>query len=292
MRLRGIVVNMIISHKHKFIYLKSTKTASTSVEIALAEYVGENDIVTPISDEGLEKGYIHPVRNNDGFSEHMLAQNIYAKLDKKIWESYTKIMCIRNPWDRVISQAYMKMDRLGKSTKLVKEVVDFISYDLIVPFPLYPWSSLGTNYDNCIDFIIKYENLEKDCEKLGKLLNLQLNLPFAKNHWRTNRIHYSKYFDDNLRLLVNFLYQRDIYTFGYTYYDIEKEANIPNSFQLPTGGTFDLRFFPRLNSDMIILKNFADFFGKIPNYSEQVFENALAGGFELKRKIEADRLHH
>lgn len=267
---------MIISHKHKFIYLKSTKTASTSVEIALAEHVGEKDIVTPISDEGLEKGYVHPVRNNDGFSEHMLAQDIYTKLDKKIWESYTKIMCIRSPWDRLISQAYMKMARLGKHPKHTQEVVEFLSsYNLRAPFPLYCWSSLETNYDSCIDFIVKYETLKEDCEKLGKLLNLQLNLPFSKNHWRTNRTHYSKYFNDDLRLLINFLYQRDIYTFGYTYYDTKKEKNIPNSFELPQG-TIGLRFLPRLDSDMIVLKNFADSFGVVPNYSKLVFEKVFA----------------
>ena len=40
---------MIISHKYKFIFFKVSKTAGTSIEIALSEFCGPDDIITPIS---------------------------------------------------------------------------------------------------------------------------------------------------------------------------------------------------------------------------------------------------
>ena len=44
---------MLVSHKHKFIYIKTAKTASTSTEISLSRYCnGPGDIVTPVDAEG------------------------------------------------------------------------------------------------------------------------------------------------------------------------------------------------------------------------------------------------
>jgi hypothetical protein len=40
---------MILSHKHKFIFIKGVKVAGTSAEIALSQICGPDDIVTPIT---------------------------------------------------------------------------------------------------------------------------------------------------------------------------------------------------------------------------------------------------
>ena len=40
---------MIVSHEHRFIFLKTRKTAGTSVEIALSGICGPDDIITPIT---------------------------------------------------------------------------------------------------------------------------------------------------------------------------------------------------------------------------------------------------
>ena len=54
---------MIISHRHKFIYLKARKVAGTSVEVALAQHCGDGDIVTPVgvfNPNWDEEEYAHP----------------------------------------------------------------------------------------------------------------------------------------------------------------------------------------------------------------------------------------
>jgi hypothetical protein len=56
---------MILSHKHRFIFIKGVKVAGTSAEIALSQICGPDDIVTPISpaDERFRNGTAGEPRN-------------------------------------------------------------------------------------------------------------------------------------------------------------------------------------------------------------------------------------
>ena len=42
---------MIVSHKNRFIFLKTRKTAGTSIEISLRPYCGPDDIITRITED-------------------------------------------------------------------------------------------------------------------------------------------------------------------------------------------------------------------------------------------------
>ena len=58
---------MIISHTHKFIFIKTVKTAGTSIEGFLSQHCGPEDVLTPIFPpiEGHEprnyEGSVHPL---------------------------------------------------------------------------------------------------------------------------------------------------------------------------------------------------------------------------------------
>ena len=49
---------MIVSHEHRFIFLKTKKTAGTSLELALSQLCGPDDVITPLAptDEALRAG--------------------------------------------------------------------------------------------------------------------------------------------------------------------------------------------------------------------------------------------
>ena len=62
---------MIISHKHKFIFIKTFKVSGTSMEIALSRYTGKKDILTPLNLE-------------DEIKKDIKKRELYHKIIQKI----------------------------------------------------------------------------------------------------------------------------------------------------------------------------------------------------------------
>ena len=100
---------MIISHQHKFIFIRPRKVAGTSVSVALADFLGARDVQLFLYAElrpvpGLD-GDDFPVtyeKNADALrfhNAHALPQTLRDALGEDIWDSYFKFTIVRNPWD-------------------------------------------------------------------------------------------------------------------------------------------------------------------------------------------------
>lgn len=121
---------MIISHRHRFIFIKTEKTAGTSIELALARVCGPEDVITPVvhpADRALrdslgpeyrrEQNYQIPWKyltpldlvralrkgRRPQFYNHIGASDIRRFVAPEVWREYFKFCVERNPWDKVVS---------------------------------------------------------------------------------------------------------------------------------------------------------------------------------------------
>ncbi len=112
---------MIICHPLKLIFLKTKKVGGTSFEIALSSFCDPQSIITPITpaDEQTRQalGYCGSQNfdqpqwpdgstSNGVFFNHMTARQAKALIPADIWDSYTKITIVRDPYDAMISRYF------------------------------------------------------------------------------------------------------------------------------------------------------------------------------------------
>jgi hypothetical protein len=105
---------MILSHKHKFIFVKTAKTAGTSIEVFLSRHCDSRDVVTSIEPpiEGHRprnyEGFINPIPeiverpgkflsvlqhsivSREKFYRHMPAFEIQNRVPADVWNGYFK----------------------------------------------------------------------------------------------------------------------------------------------------------------------------------------------------------
>jgi len=202
---------VIISHRYKFIFIKTSKTAGTSIEVLLSGLCGDDDIVTPIFPHVAP----HRARNFEekGFKNHMAANDISSRIDSSIWRSYYKFCVERNPWDKVLSHFHMHRYRAeGRLT--LEEYFE----DGKLPEDFYKYTD--SSGDLVVDRVVKYENLETDLAEVFGYLGVpfcgKLNVR-AKSEYRADRRHYSEVLTSQQADVVAKAFEREIALFGYQF---------------------------------------------------------------------------
>jgi hypothetical protein len=225
---------MIVSHGHRLIFVKTKKTAGTSVEIALSVNVGPRDIVTrltPADEETrAECGGVGP--QNDRipatrwrgsefrrlrpgrwpvFRNHMPARDI-RRILPRWWDEYLTFSIVRNPWDAVVSAYSWHCGRTRETVTLS----EFISSGRAARVASWPILSDGGVV--LLDEVVRYERLHEDMERLSERTGLDpAQLPHAKAQFRGERRHYRELMSRSDRDRVASMFRNEITYFGYEY---------------------------------------------------------------------------
>ncbi len=216
---------MIISHKHKFIFLKSRKTAGSSIQVTLSKYCGSDDIITGQYLDGVDDNSHSTGFNMDKFyTNHPHPEIIPTKLfieqnmNPKIWNEYFKFAFVRNPYEIAVSRYFW--ERRGKGNVEACSVEDFrrwVKFDLLNKDYdwLHKYISINDNIE--LDYIGRYENLSEDYNYICDRLDLPKDkLPVKKGGYR-DKEHYSYYYDDETKDIVSNFFKTDIRLFGYDF---------------------------------------------------------------------------
>ena len=92
---------MIISHKHKFVFVKTRKTAGSTFEKLIRPYLGKDDICTGSTRDGTE-----PLNCKPDMNGHVSIGKILENSFIDEHSGYDYITIERNPYDKVVSSYY------------------------------------------------------------------------------------------------------------------------------------------------------------------------------------------
>lgn len=225
---------MVLSHKHKFVFISNGKTGTSSVEAALSEY-----------HEGEEYEAGVPGLYHD---KHVPPAVLRAQLGPYVWEEYFTFCFVRNPWDWFVSQFFWNWtpDPISKKAVLQNPVQTLKAYrrkqkrrrylrdlerfsekeiretynrlrqyrgvyeaDSLFQYH-YAYASTG---EQLVDFVGRFEQIEDDFAQAMKHVGLDARLPHRN---ATDHKTYQSYYTEETAALIGNLYRVDVEAFDYT----------------------------------------------------------------------------
>jgi chondroitin 4-sulfotransferase 11 len=155
--------------------------------------------------------------------EHKTAEEKRNEIGQEDWLASYKFAFVRDPWDRVVSHYHYRVRT--DQTALGDGHLDFRSwvaatygrqdpryFDKPMMFmPQYRWiySETGTLQ---VDFVGRYESLQRDFEHVCRRLGRAVSLPHLK---RSRHAPYDTYYDESTQEIVADWFRPDLELFGY-----------------------------------------------------------------------------
>jgi len=200
---------MIVSHQHRFIFLKSRKTAGSSVQIALAAHCGDKDVITGT-------GFEREIGQIGGRNiPHVPAAKLRKLVGRKVWDGYYKFCFIRNPWDLTVSRYFWDLQQQRTSETVFTQWVKDRAESSWKDDRMTLYSHIGSQ--QAVDFVGRYEQLAQDYAAICRAIGLPCGeLPHSKAR-QGERKHYSSHYDDEAIEIVRRIHRDSIEEFGYEY---------------------------------------------------------------------------
>jgi hypothetical protein len=225
---------VLISHEKEFIFIKTQKSASSSIE----EYLEYHLLGTPPEGFGeysperaTDDGYVSGrgmLRGKKPFMRHHAdSSEILNLLGEQRFMRYQKATCVRNPWDQIVSYFWWRLrvfPRLASIASKAPMVVVKLWFSIWYFTRRSRLKSYSFTHLLSVEgkippmHIIRFESLEADLRDLLKKQGLSMQeqyLPTRKSHLRLRPEGFQKYYFGFVRNAVARDRSRDLKNFGY-----------------------------------------------------------------------------
>jgi hypothetical protein len=239
---------VIISHSRRFIFIKTVKTAGTSLEMALSKYCSEGDVLAQLEprEEAQRRdvagigaqGHLKPASamkrmelmryltrgtRNQIIAEHSSAIQVREFVGPEVWESYFKFAVVRHPFDRMVSRFYYSRHFELENGRLV--VWDHEDFDQFLRYRTEHltenWRLLTEKDRVLVDYAVHYERLADDLAEVSRRIGLDHNLHDdmraikAKGGIRPDSASVKKSLTEAQRDLIARVCAKEMETFGF-----------------------------------------------------------------------------
>jgi hypothetical protein len=170
---------VLVCHPHRFVFLKTRKTASTSVEMYLERFCvpeghphGSEAVHETVTPAGIIGARLQGRPEGVQWYNHMPAAKVRQRLGEKRFEAYTKLTTVRNPWTRMLS-TYLWRNQLGYPTSDAEFGAVRAGFaKFLDDMPIRnDWEIVSIDDRVVIDDFIRFEALNEDlarvCDRLG-----------------------------------------------------------------------------------------------------------------------------
>ena len=225
----------MISDKNRFIYIHIPKCGGTYITSHLLphseDYVhvrGRGDK----SDRIMVRRPSEDWHNSFGVRYmHASANELKKYMGNKKYSKYFKFASIRNPWERLISIYFwgfphMPINKINKKHFLSDWAPHSNQFECHIPRlkktfrrSVCPaeYFLLDDNGEMIVDHVFFSKDIRENLKTIEEKLNLEKLQLSKRNYNKSNHLHYSHYYDNELKEMVEYYYDWEIKKFNFSF---------------------------------------------------------------------------
>lgn len=206
---------MLLSRKHSFLFVHIYKNAGSSIVNALLPFATtdfQQRLNRLFSPAGISYFDHQPYR------DHVTATELVDAMSYRVFRSFFSFAIVRNPWSWQVSQyTYMLKNADHFQHEMVKRFgtfEEYIEWRCVHDRRLQKDFLFSGSGEQLVDFIGRYENLDRDFEAICSRIGIAAALPRLN---ASGDKPYCEYYSDATVARVREAFAPDIELFGYEF---------------------------------------------------------------------------